>query len=37
MEVNFDFIGIQFYTRDVVKYNWLTPYVKAKIVPADKR
>lgn len=36
MEVNFDFIGIQFYTRDVFKYNWLTPYVKAKIVPADK-
>jgi beta-glucosidase len=37
MEVNFDFIGIQFYTRYVVKYNWLTPYVKAKIISADKR
>ncbi len=37
MEVNFDFIGIQVYTREVVKHNWLTPYVKAKIVPADKR
>ena len=37
MEVNFDFIGIQVYTREVVKHNWLTPYVKAKIVSADKR
>jgi len=37
MKVNFDFIGIQVYTREVVKHNWLTPYVKAKIVPADKR
>ena len=37
MKVNYDFIGIQVYTREVVKHNWLTPYVKAKIVPADKR
>jgi beta-glucosidase len=37
MKVNFDFIGIQVYTREVVKHNWLTPYVKAKIVSADKR
>ena len=37
MGVNFDFVGIQVYTREVVKHNWLTPYVKAKIVPADKR
>lgn len=37
MKVDFDFIGIQVYTREVVKHSWLTPYVKAKIVPADKR
>jgi len=37
MKVDFDFIGIQVYTREVVNHNWLTPYVKAKIVPADKR
>jgi beta-glucosidase len=32
-----DFIGIQNYTREVVKYNWMIPYMKAKIIPANKR
>lgn len=32
-----DFIGIQNYTREVVKYNWLAPYLNVKIIPAVKR
>jgi beta-glucosidase len=34
---NFDFIGIQNYTREVVKYNPIVPYVKGKIVTASER
>ncbi len=34
---NFDFIGVQNYTREVVKHSWLTPYLKAKLVSALKR
>lgn len=37
MKVNFDFIGIQNYTREVVSHSLFTPYIKAKIIPADKR
>ena len=37
MEFDFDFIGIQNYTREIVKSNWYTPYVKASIVPAKTR
>jgi len=37
MKADFDFIGIQIYTREVVKHSWFTPYIKAKLVPADKR
>ena len=32
-----DFIGLQSYTREVVKYAPLTPFVSAKIIKADKR
>jgi len=32
-----DFIGIQNYTREIVKNAWYIPYLKAKIVPAKKR
>lgn len=37
MKVDFDFIGIQNYTREVVKYSFYIPYLFARIVPADKR
>lgn len=37
MQADFDFIGIQNYTREVVEYSFLIPYLKAKLVPADKR
>jgi len=37
MRVSFDFIGIQNYTREVVAHSLFTPYIKAKIIPADKR
>lgn len=30
-----DFIGIQNYTREVIKHSWMTPYLKAK--PIDPR
>lgn len=33
----FDFIGIQNYTREVVKHSYRVPYLQAKIVPATKR
>jgi len=34
---NFDFIGIQNYTREVVKHDFFVPYLKAKIIKASKR
>jgi beta-glucosidase len=37
MKANFDFIGIQAYTREVVKYALHIPKLRAKVVPADKR
>lgn len=37
MKVTFDFIGIQNYTREVVAYSIFTPFIKAKIIPADTR
>lgn len=37
MKVQFDFIGIQNYTREVVGYSIFTPHINAKIIPADKR
>lgn len=37
MKVHFDFIGIQLYTREVISYSFLTPYLHAKIIPANKR
>ncbi len=32
-----DFIGIQNYTREVVQHSWWTPYIRAGIIPAQKR
>ncbi|WP_286814453.1 MULTISPECIES: GH1 family beta-glucosidase [unclassified Maribacter] len=34
---DFDFIGIQNYTREKVRYSLLVPYIRAKIVKASKR
>ena len=37
MKFDFDFIGIQNYTREVVTTAFYIPYVQAKVIPADKR
>ena len=37
MVFDFDFIGVQNYTREVVKYHPFVPYLRAKIVKASKR
>ena len=37
MQFNFDFIGVQNYTREVVKHSCFVPFIQAKIVGADKR
>lgn len=37
LKADLDFIGIQNYTREVVKHSWYTPYIKANIVSAAKR
>lgn len=34
---DFDFTGIQNYTREVVRHSLLMPYLWAKVVPAEKR
>lgn len=37
MKFDFDFIGIQTYTREIIRYSLLTPYLHAKLVKAEKR
>ena len=37
MQFDFDFIGVQLYTREIVEYSFLTPYIHANIVKAKKR
>ena len=37
MVFDFDFIGLQNYTREIVKYSFLTPYIGATLVKAQKR
>ena len=32
-----DFIGIQNYTREIVRHSYFMPFLKAKIIKADKR
>ena len=34
---DFDFVGIQNYTREVIRHSYRVPYLRAKIVPALKR
>ncbi len=37
MLADFDFVGIQNYTREVVAHTYLVPYLQAKVIPANKR
>ncbi|MEO7212144.1 GH1 family beta-glucosidase [Mucilaginibacter sp.] len=37
MRFDFDFIGLQNYTREIVKYSFFTPYIGAILVKAEKR
>lgn len=37
LKFDFDFLGVQNYTREVVKYSPFTPIMKAKIVSSTKR
>ena len=37
MAFDFDFIGLQCYTREIVKSSFFTPYVGAALVKAEKR
>lgn len=37
MQFDFDFIGIQNYTREIIKNSWLIPYVNASLVKAENR
>ncbi|MDN3547940.1 GH1 family beta-glucosidase [Mucilaginibacter aquaedulcis] len=37
MRFDFDFIGIQNYTREIVKYSFFTPYIGARMVKAENR
>jgi beta-glucosidase len=37
MHFDFDFIGIQNYTREIVKYSFFTPYIGARLVKAETR
>ena len=34
---DFDFIGLQNYTREIVKYSFFTPYIGASLVKAENR
>jgi beta-glucosidase len=34
---DFDFIGLQNYTREIVKYSFFTPYIGASLVKAEDR
>ncbi|RYE53523.1 MAG: glycosyl hydrolase family protein [Sphingobacteriales bacterium] len=37
MHFEWDFIGLQNYTREIVRHSFLTPYLQAALVPARKR
>jgi len=37
LKFDFDFIGVQNYTREIVKYSFFTPYIQATLVKAEKR
>ncbi len=37
LQFDMDFIGLQNYTREIVKYALFTPFIKAKIIKASER
>ncbi|HTD98040.1 MAG TPA: GH1 family beta-glucosidase [Mucilaginibacter sp.] len=37
MHFDFDFIGLQNYTREIVKYSFFTPYIHASLIKATER
>lgn len=37
MPFEFDFIGIQNYTRDIIKHSFFTPYLRASLIKAKER
>ncbi|MBS1529751.1 MAG: family 1 glycosylhydrolase, partial [Bacteroidetes bacterium] len=37
LSFDFDFIGLQNYTREIVKYSFFTPYIGAKLIKAQNR
>ncbi|MGZ3751981.1 MAG: GH1 family beta-glucosidase, partial [Mucilaginibacter sp.] len=37
MHFDFDFIGLQNYTREIVKYSFFTPYIHASLIKAENR
>ncbi|TFF36647.1 GH1 family beta-glucosidase [Mucilaginibacter psychrotolerans] len=37
LHYDFDFIGLQNYTREIVKYSFFTPYIGARLVKAENR
>jgi len=37
MSFDFDFIGLQNYTREIVKYSFFTPYINASLIKAKDR
>ena len=37
MRFDFDFIGVQNYTRELVKHSWFTPYLRARLITAPNR
>ena len=37
VKFDFDFIGIQNYTREIVKHSWFIPFIKARNISAVKR
>jgi beta-glucosidase len=37
IQANFDFIGLQNSTREVLSHNLLVPFTNAKIIQYDKR
>lgn len=37
MQCRPDYLGVQVYTREVVKSSWTMPYLKTKVISAEKR
>jgi beta-glucosidase len=37
LKFDFDFIGLQNYTREIAKYSFFTPYIQARLVKAKER